>query len=158
MRHGDELGSSESEYALFVAVCRLGLRAQQCHSLKEKRSVVRKLKERTRTRFHLGICEVGGQDTWQRIALGFALVGTDRPKLEALVTDVVRFIEGMGLAELVGEERDVLTYGDAPEGMAGAWPGRATGAMPGNIHDAMDDDESWIPEAWKSEDMEPEDS
>lgn len=143
---------------MFVAVCRIDLRAQQCHSLKEKRSVVRKLKDRARARFHLGICEVGGQDTWQRIVLGFALVGTDRAKLDALVTGVVRFIEEAGLAELVGEERDVLTYGDASEGMAGTSPGRVASAMPGAIHDTMDDDESWIPEEWKSEDMEPEES
>lgn len=138
---------------MFVGVCRLTLLAHQCHSLKEKRSVVRKIKDRVRARFHLGICEVGGQDTWQRIGLGFALVSTDRSKVEALVTEMVDFIEAMGLAEVAGDERDVLAYGDDPVALPGK-PMRGPDVP--DMRDMPDRDDDWIPDAWKSEDAEPE--
>jgi uncharacterized protein YlxP (DUF503 family) len=129
-----------------VGVCRLTLLAPQCHSLKEKRSVIRKIKDRTRARFHLALSEVGAQDTWQRVVLGFALVSSDRSVVENGLGDVVGFIEAMGLASLAGDEREILTYGDAP------LSGNAF-ADRGETHDedaSMDAD--WIPESWKAMD------
>jgi uncharacterized protein YlxP (DUF503 family) len=128
---------------LFVGICRLTLLAEQCHSLKEKRSVIRKIKDRTRARFHLALSEVGAQDTWQRVVLGFALVSSDRSVVENSLGDVVGFIESMGLASVAGDEREVLTYGDAPlSGNALAEEGEPEG---------MDAD--WIPESWKTADV-----
>jgi uncharacterized protein YlxP (DUF503 family) len=126
---------------LVVGICRLTLLAPQCHSLKEKRSVIRKIKDRTRARFHLGLSEVGAQDTWQRVVLGFALVSSDRSVVENGLGDVVAFIEAMGLASMAGDEREVLTYGDAP--LSG-------NAFEGEGEPDMDAD--WIPESWKAAD------
>jgi uncharacterized protein YlxP (DUF503 family) len=127
---------------VFVAICRLTLLASQCHSLKEKRSVIRKIKDRTRARFHLALSEVGAQDTWQRVVLGFALVGSDRAVVENGLGDVVGFIEAMGLASVAEDEREVLSYGDAPLSGSGF---RDEGEPEG-----MDAD--WIPESWKAAD------
>jgi uncharacterized protein YlxP (DUF503 family) len=133
-----------------VGICRLTLLAPQCHSLKEKRSVIRKIKDRTRARFHLALSEVGAQDTWQRVVLGFALVSSDRSVVENGLGDVVGFIEAMGLASLAGDEREILTYGDAP--LSGNALGRALadGGDPYGNDAGMDAD--WIPESWKAAD------
>jgi uncharacterized protein len=133
---------------LVVGICRLTLLAPQCHSLKEKRSVIRKIKDRTRARFHLGLSEVGAQDTWQRVVLGFALVSSDRSVVENGLGDVIGFIEAMGLASLAGAEREILTYGDAP------LSGTAFGGA-GEPHEMDRDagvDADWIPESWKAAD------
>jgi uncharacterized protein YlxP (DUF503 family) len=118
---------------MFVGVCRLVLRAAHCHSLKEKRSVVRRIKDRTRSRFNLALTEVGGQDTWQRVVLGFAVVGNERAYVDSTVEKVVRFIEGMAVAEIAAEERETLHYGDAPIGDRRARDER---------------DDGWIPDDW----------
>ncbi len=74
--------------------------------------MIRKIKDRTRSRFNLAVTEVGGQDTWQRLELGFALVGNDQPYVESTLEKVVRFIESMGVAEIVAEQRETLNYGE----------------------------------------------
>jgi uncharacterized protein len=97
---------------LIVGVCRLTLLVTHAHSLKEKRGAVRKMKDRVRSKFSVELAEVGGLDTWQRAVLGFAVVSGDRAYAESLIERVIRFIEGLGEGELVGEDRDVLNYGD----------------------------------------------
>ena len=110
--------------------------AGHCHSLKEKRSVVRKLKDRTGARFNLAITEVGGQDTWQRAVLGFALVGNDRAFVATTMERVVRFIEGMGVAELARDEREILNYGDESIGSR-----------------ELDRDDNWMPAEWTEDEV-----
>jgi uncharacterized protein len=117
--------------------------ASHCHSLKEKRSVVRKLKERVRNRFHVPLSEVGGQDTWQRLVMGFAVVGSDRQTVDRVVTEITRFVDRAGLAELIDETHEIVSYGDEPLGEAVAM------LDPAAEGDPMDAD--WIPESWKDE-------
>lgn len=131
--------------------------------------MVRKVKDRIRARFHVSICEVGGQDTWQRIGLGFALVSTDRRKVESLVGEMVAAIEAMGLAEVVGDERDIMSYGGEPMALPGRpmrgmdkamqeMPGAMAGTDTGQDTVTGAADEDWIPDAWRSEDEEPKTS
>lgn len=123
--------------------------------------MVRKVKDRVRARFYVSMCEVGGQDTWQRIGLGFALVSTDRRKVENLVAEMVAAVESMGLAEVVGDEREIVSYGSEPMELSGR-PIRGMDEM----QEAMADtglergsgaaDDAWIPDAWRTADEEPE--
>lgn len=59
---------------MFYAVGRLEILIPQSQSLKEKRSVLHRLKDRIRHRFHCSVAEVDHQDLWQRAAIGVALV------------------------------------------------------------------------------------
>jgi hypothetical protein len=118
--------------------------ASHCHSLKEKRSVVRKLKERVRNRFQVPLSEVGGQDTWQRLVMGFAVVGSDRQTVDRLLTEITRFVDHAGLAELIDDTREILSYGDEPLG-------EAAGAMLDRAAEGNSMDADWIPESWKDE-------
>ena len=62
-------------------------------SLKDRRSAVRGLKERLRSRFNASVAEVAGQDTWQRATLAVCVVDSDRRKLEATMTRVRQLAE-----------------------------------------------------------------
>lgn len=106
---------------MIVAVARLQLHIHHSHSLKEKRAVIRKIVDRTRARFHLHVAEVGGQDTWQRAVLGFAVVGSDAGKAQALVDEVVRSIDGLGEGELVAVDRELIRLGDGEGQTGGGW-------------------------------------
>ena len=46
-------------------------------SLKDKRRVVKGLKDRIRHRFNVSVAEVDFHELWQRSAIGVAAVGTD---------------------------------------------------------------------------------
>ncbi len=96
---------------MIVGVCRLHL-ALEGHSLKEKRMVLRRIKDRTRQRFNVAIAEVGPSDAWQRAQIAFAVVANDRRFVEGLVEKIVGFVEGMAVAKLIGDDRDLIQYGD----------------------------------------------
>ena len=48
---------------------------------------------RIRNEFEISAAEVGHQDLLQRAALGVAAVGPDQPPLDALLQNVLRFVE-----------------------------------------------------------------
>lgn len=97
---------------MIVAVTRLSIYVPHSHSLKEKRAVVRKLVDRIQARFKLHIAEVGGQDTWQRVQLGFAVVGSDAQVVESIADEVVRSIQSSVDGQVVSIDSEVLRYGD----------------------------------------------
>jgi uncharacterized protein YlxP (DUF503 family) len=97
---------------VIVAVVRLSIYVPHSHSLKEKRAVVRKLVDRIQARFKLHVAEVGGQDTWQRVQLGFAAVGSEQQVVESIADEVVKSIESSVEGQVVSVDREVLRYGD----------------------------------------------
>jgi len=66
------------------------------HSLKDKRMVVKSLKDRIRNRFNVSVAEVDNQDLWQRATLGVAAVSGDRAFLEEALRKVLGFVEASG--------------------------------------------------------------
>ena len=68
------------------------IRIPESHSLKDRRQVVRSLLDGARQRFAVSAAEVGGQDTWQRATLGFAIVASQARLAEEVVDHVDRFL------------------------------------------------------------------
>ena len=93
-----------------VGVLRLTLFIRENHSLKGKRSVLRKIKARVRDKFNVSIAECGDHDMWQRALLGIAQVGTDQPFVDGALREVVRFIDELEIAELGEEQIEFLHY------------------------------------------------
>ena len=62
------------------------------HSLKDRRSVVKSLKERIRSRFGVAVAEVSETEHWQRAALGVAAVSGQRAEVERLLQEIVRWL------------------------------------------------------------------
>ncbi len=68
------------------------IRIPSSHSLKDRRQVVRSVLAVARERFHVSAAEVGGQDTWQRATLGFAIVASEARLAEATVDEIDRYL------------------------------------------------------------------
>lgn len=62
---------------MVVGIVRIELHLPASRSLKDKRQVVRSLKDRIRERAQAAVAEVDHQDLWQRAALGVAVVAGD---------------------------------------------------------------------------------
>ena len=60
-----------------VGVLRVSALLRGAHSLKEKRQVLRSLKDRVRHTFNVAVAEVDDQDFCQSLEVGIATVGTD---------------------------------------------------------------------------------
>jgi uncharacterized protein YlxP (DUF503 family) len=94
-----------------VGIARLTLFIPDSHSLKEKRMVVRRVKDRVRAKFNAAIAEVEDNDVWQRAVLGMAVVGNERRFVESALDEVVRFVRTQ--AEVTNAERELQTFSDA---------------------------------------------
>lgn len=134
---------------MYVGALKLVLLCRDSHSLKDKRAVVRRIKDRVEHKFKLAIAEVGALDTWQRAELGIAVAGSNRDYVRELLDHVAGFVRGLDGAELVDDRRDVFVYGDDASG----WRGDAAPAQDpdrtGHGDKARADD--WIPDEWKQE-------
>lgn len=93
-----------------VAIARVTLFLGEGHSLKEKRMVLRRLKDLVRGKFNVSIAEVGENDKWQRAILGLTLVASDRKFADTALNEVLSFIRGE--VQLSNEERELQSFGD----------------------------------------------
>lgn len=76
-----------------------------CGSLKEKRTVVRSLKDRLRNRFNVSVAETSLQDVRDRAEITVALVATDGRFADSQCEQIDRFVAGHGRAVIVGTHR-----------------------------------------------------
>jgi uncharacterized protein YlxP (DUF503 family) len=102
----------------------IDLRISGCNSLKEKRSVLSRILRRTQNEFNVSIAEVGDNDQWKRARIGFAVVGNDKPYINAKVDHILRFVEEMGIAEVVRSRIEMESFSDLMEGHEEAEEGK----------------------------------
>ena len=93
---------------MMIGVCRVELHLPDRHSLKEKRQVVKSLKDRIRREFNVSIAEVGDQDLWQRAVLAAACVGTDRAYVNGVLDRLLRMVEREDGVEIVRSELEFV--------------------------------------------------
>jgi uncharacterized protein YlxP (DUF503 family) len=68
-----------------VGVLILELQLPFAHSLKEKRAIIRKVRDRLRARFNVAVAELDHQDLWQHATLGVVSISNSQPLLESLL-------------------------------------------------------------------------
>ena len=73
-----------------IALLTLELRIEGAQSLKDKRQVVRSLKDRLRAGFNVAVAELDSTDLWQRATVGVVSVSGSRDYLEGLMQKVER--------------------------------------------------------------------
>jgi uncharacterized protein YlxP (DUF503 family) len=73
-----------------VALLTLELRIEVAHSLKDKRQVVRSLKDKLRAHFNVSVAELDHTDLWQRATVGVASISESRDYLDGLMHNVER--------------------------------------------------------------------
>jgi len=78
------------------------------NSLKEKRRIVRSLKDRVRNKFNVAVAEVDHQDIWRTTTIGIAAVANDGRFLESALSKVVDFIRACPGASLVDYHLEVF--------------------------------------------------
>ncbi len=76
-----------------------------CQSLKEKRSVVKSLKDRLHQRFNLSVAETGHQDLWQRAELTACVVAMGRGQADSVLSAADRFVADEARARIIDSYR-----------------------------------------------------
>jgi uncharacterized protein YlxP (DUF503 family) len=92
---------------MFVGSVRVRLLLREARSLKDKRQVVRSIKDRLRNEFNVSVAEVDAQDQRQLAVLGVAMVGAERGHVKTTLEHIVEALRGHPVAELLDHESDV---------------------------------------------------
>jgi uncharacterized protein YlxP (DUF503 family) len=96
---------------------RFDLHLPACHSLKEKRAVIKPILEGCRRRYAVAAAEVGAQDKWQRAELGMAAVAATPTHVADVLEAVERFVWSFPEVEVVACDR---SWPELDRGMSGA--------------------------------------
>ena len=73
-----------------VALLTLELRIEHAQSLKDRRQVVRSMKDQLRQSFNISIAEMDESVTWQSATLGIVAISHSRSYLHGLMEEVER--------------------------------------------------------------------
>jgi hypothetical protein len=73
-----------------IAFLTLELRIEAAHSLKDKRQVLRSLKDKLRASFNVSVAELDAADLWQRATVGVVSISGSRDYLRGLMEKVER--------------------------------------------------------------------
>ena len=94
---------------MHVGVCKVTLLLPEVSTLKEKRQVARSLSDRVRNRFNVAMAEVEDADLRQRLTLGFSCVSNDRGHADAMLSNVLNYIEESRLdAEILDIQSEII--------------------------------------------------
>ncbi len=95
---------------MLVCVIALKLHIFSIHSLKEKRRIIKSLREKIKHKFSVSVAEVGDYELWQSSELGIAIVGNDKGLLEREMEKIISFIESNGELEIISLGHEVWSY------------------------------------------------
>jgi uncharacterized protein YlxP (DUF503 family) len=95
---------------MIVAVVLFELHIEFAQSLKEKRMVVRSLKDKLRRRFNISINEVAFQDLHQRTRLAMSLVADRRDNADSVLDTIQMFVESHAGARVMGWTAEKLDF------------------------------------------------
>lgn len=95
---------------MIVGICKLDLYLPGHRSLKEKRHVLKGLKDRVAHAFKTALVEVGSQDLWQRGELGFAIVGSDNQFVNSIVDQVIDFISRENAGHVIEKKMEIIVF------------------------------------------------
>ena len=90
-----------------IAVMTFRLHAPWCHSLKEKRMIVKSLVAKLQNKFHVSAAEIDEQDVHQIIVIGVAAIVPHNAMVDSLMDDVSQFVEENCEAEILDEMREI---------------------------------------------------
>ncbi len=93
---------------MILATTTWDLHLPACHSLKEKRSVLKPLTAGLRRTLNVTVAEIGHQDSWQRAEIVCAAVGSARAVVDETLRAADRLVEetdGVRIVDSITEYR-----------------------------------------------------
>jgi len=92
---------------MIVGSLRVRLLLRESRSLKDKRQVVRSIKDRLRNGFNVSVAEVDALDQRQTAVLGIAMVSNESYHVRTTLEQVLEALRRHPVAELIEHELDV---------------------------------------------------
>jgi len=96
---------------MIVGTLQLRFVVRDAQSLKDKRRVLKGLKDRLRGKFNVSAAEVDSLDHRQHAVLGVAMVANDRRFIESALSKVVDQVRGLHTISLIDYELETWPAG-----------------------------------------------
>jgi len=93
---------------MIVGVLTVDVAVLDARSLKDKRRVIKSIKDRVRNRYNVSVSEVDDQDMMKRSRLGMAMVAVETRAVHSQFDRIVDLIRAMPGATLIDYERTML--------------------------------------------------
>jgi len=93
---------------MHILLLKLRLHIPYAHSLKDKRSQVKSLKDRLSNRFNASVAEIEEQDNWQHAVIGVCMINNDKPYLDKQYSLVEALVLEYTKLELINVTREWL--------------------------------------------------
>jgi len=100
---------------MLIAAALIELSLPEAETIKARRRVARSVKDRIRQRFNVSVAEVADQDERHSVCIGCVMVGVDPRHLREAMEKIVGYVEGLGLAEGVGDDITVVRLDEIEE-------------------------------------------
>ena len=94
---------------MVVGIGLITFRLHECHSLKEKRRIVKAVIAQLRNHFNASVAEVADNDVHQRAVVGFSLVGNEKSVVNSKIDKMFNLAEEIGLAEVIDSEMELIS-------------------------------------------------
>ena len=91
-----------------VGLLTLEIFIPDARSLKDKRQVIRSLKDRLRGHFNVAVAELDHQDLWQRALVGVVSISSDSQHLQESLQAVLGESERLLGRDLVGHDTELF--------------------------------------------------
>jgi len=77
---------------MVIGLLQVTLSIPEARSLKDKRAVLRSLRDRCLNRMNISVAEVGDQDLWQSAHLAFVTVAAEKATAEKRLSELAQFL------------------------------------------------------------------
>ncbi|OPZ23576.1 MAG: hypothetical protein BWZ02_03167 [Lentisphaerae bacterium ADurb.BinA184] len=78
---------------MIVGILTLELDIPQAYSLKDKRMVLNRVRDRLRQKFNVAVAEVGENDVWNAATVGVVTVSNEQRHANRMLSTVVAYVE-----------------------------------------------------------------
>jgi uncharacterized protein YlxP (DUF503 family) len=92
---------------MIIGSLRVRLLVRESRSLKDKRQVVRSVKDKLRNSFNVSVAEVEAEDHRQLVVLGLAMVSNEAGHVRQAFEEIVSALRAHPVAEFVDHEIEV---------------------------------------------------
>lgn len=82
-----------SDITQHLGILTVSIHIPHAQSLKDKRMVLKSLKDRIRSQFNVSIAELGDADKWQTAIIGTAMIGNDNRYIDSTLQNIMSFME-----------------------------------------------------------------
>ncbi len=91
-----------------IGLLQIDLLLSNTHSLKDKRSIILRLKNQVRSKLNVAVAEIGLNDQWRRALLGITTISNDRDIVQQTLANAEKIIESCAEVQIIQRQMEML--------------------------------------------------